>query len=62
MRWYNAITSKWENRVRRRIDAFCAIIDNDEQGNEIGSSDLLVYQQALTEYEVQYEQPFPLEP
>jgi hypothetical protein len=45
-RGYNAITSKW--RVRPRIGAFYAIIDNVERRNESGSSDLTVYQKALT--------------
>ncbi|GJU42897.1 hypothetical protein Tco_1195854 [Tanacetum coccineum] len=61
-RGYDAITSKWKNRVRPRIGAFCAIIDNIKRWNESGSSDVIVYQKALAEYEAQYEHPFTLEP
>ncbi|GJY74593.1 glutathione S-transferase T3-like protein [Tanacetum coccineum] len=59
---YDATTSKWKNRVRPRIGAFCAIIDNVERKNESGSSDLTVNQKALAEYEAQYEHPFTSEP
>ncbi|GKF02630.1 glutathione S-transferase T3-like protein, partial [Tanacetum coccineum] len=58
---YNAITSKWKNRVRLIIGSFCAIIDNVERRNESGSSNLTVYQKALVEYETQYDHPFTLE-
>ena len=46
---------------RPRIGVFCAIVDNVERRNENGSSDLLVYQQACAEYEVQYKLPFMLD-
>ncbi|GJW93129.1 hypothetical protein Tco_0172801, partial [Tanacetum coccineum] len=39
-RGYDSIVSKWKNRVRPRIDAFCAIIKNIEANHESGTNDL----------------------
>nr|GEV55141.1 hypothetical protein [Tanacetum cinerariifolium] len=58
---HDAITSKWKNRVRPRIGAFHAIIDNVERMNESGSCNLIVFQKALAEYEAQYDHAFTLE-
>nr|GEW15812.1 reverse transcriptase domain-containing protein [Tanacetum cinerariifolium] len=38
-RGYDLILSKWENKVRPRIDAFCAIINNVEENHEIRISE-----------------------
>ncbi|GJZ20346.1 putative ribonuclease H-like domain-containing protein [Tanacetum coccineum] len=40
---YDSIVSKWKNRVRPRIGAFCAIIHNVEENHESGTNDLDVY-------------------
>ncbi|GJR95929.1 hypothetical protein Tco_0268103 [Tanacetum coccineum] len=61
-RGYNAIPNKWKNRVRPRIGAFCAIINNVERRNESVSRDLTVFQKALAEYEALYDHEFTLEP
>ncbi|GKC23458.1 hypothetical protein Tco_1025608 [Tanacetum coccineum] len=45
-RGYDSIVSKWKNRVRPRIGAFCAIINNVEANHESGTNDLDVYQKA----------------
>ncbi|GJV75456.1 hypothetical protein Tco_1507040 [Tanacetum coccineum] len=45
-RGYDSIVSKWKNRVRPRIGAFCAIIKNIEANHESGTNDLDVYQKA----------------
>ncbi|GKA56885.1 hypothetical protein Tco_0755957 [Tanacetum coccineum] len=39
-RGYDSIVSKWKNRVRPRIGAFCAIINNVEVNHESGTNDL----------------------
>ncbi|GJU74849.1 hypothetical protein Tco_1266254 [Tanacetum coccineum] len=39
-RGYDSIVSKWKNRVRPRIGAFCAIINNVEANHESGTNDL----------------------
>ncbi|GJT31509.1 hypothetical protein Tco_0921928 [Tanacetum coccineum] len=61
IRRYDAITSKWKNRVPPIIGAFCAIIDNVERRNDSGSCDITVFQKALAEYEAQYDHDFTLE-
>ncbi|GKD06464.1 hypothetical protein Tco_1181438, partial [Tanacetum coccineum] len=45
-RGYDSIVSKWKNRVRPKIGAFCAIIKNIEANHESGTNDLDVYQKA----------------
>ncbi|GKB24535.1 hypothetical protein Tco_0863936 [Tanacetum coccineum] len=55
---YDAISSKWKNRVRPIIGQFCVIYDNIERRNEIGSSNLTEFQKALEEYEAQYDHDF----
>ncbi|GJX80598.1 hypothetical protein Tco_0328747 [Tanacetum coccineum] len=39
-RGYDSIVSKWKNRVRPRIGAFCVIIRNIEANHESGTNDL----------------------
>nr|GEU84349.1 hypothetical protein [Tanacetum cinerariifolium] len=48
-------------RVRLRIDAFCAIINNVEENHESGTNDLDVYHKACAEYKMMYKQDFTLE-
>ncbi|GJY56435.1 hypothetical protein Tco_0455550 [Tanacetum coccineum] len=55
-RGYDSIISKWKNRVRPRIDAFCAIIHNVEANHESGINDLDVYHKACAEYKMIYKQ------
>ncbi|GJZ84642.1 hypothetical protein Tco_0649981 [Tanacetum coccineum] len=61
-RGYDAIVSKWKNRVRSRIGAFCAIFDIVQRRNESGSCDLTVYQKVCVEYAAEYDHDFILEP
>nr|GEY33493.1 protein ALP1-like [Tanacetum cinerariifolium] len=60
-RGYDSILSKWKNRIRPRIGAFCAIINNVEENHESGSNDIDVYQKACAEYKMIYRQDFTLE-
>nr|GEX86824.1 hypothetical protein [Tanacetum cinerariifolium] len=39
-RGYDPIVSEWKNRVRLRIDAFCAIINNVKENHESGWKDV----------------------
>ncbi|GJU94085.1 hypothetical protein Tco_1318841 [Tanacetum coccineum] len=57
-RGYDSILSKWKNKVRPRIGAFCAIINNVEDNHEGGSNDLDVFQKACKEYKMIYRQDF----
>ncbi|GKB77278.1 hypothetical protein Tco_0944173 [Tanacetum coccineum] len=60
-RGYDSIVSKWKNRVRSRIGAFCAIIKNIEANHESGTNDLDVYHKACAEYKMIYKGDFTLE-
>ncbi|GJX76092.1 hypothetical protein Tco_0322903 [Tanacetum coccineum] len=60
-RGYDSIVSKWKNRVRPRIGAFCAIIHNVEANHESGTNDLDVYHKVCAEYKMIYKQDFMLE-
>ncbi|GJU58728.1 hypothetical protein Tco_1236494 [Tanacetum coccineum] len=60
-RGYASIVSKWKNRVRPRIDAFCAIIKNIKATHESGTNDLNVYHKACAEYKMIYKGDFNLE-
>ncbi|GJS11614.1 hypothetical protein Tco_0368410 [Tanacetum coccineum] len=60
-RGYDSIVSKWKNRVRPRIGAFCAIIKNIEANHESGTNDLDVYQKVCVEYKMMYKDDFTLE-
>ncbi|GJZ13081.1 retrotransposon protein, putative, ty3-gypsy subclass [Tanacetum coccineum] len=61
----NSMKSKgfWDAvlRVRPRIDAFCAIINNVEENHESCTNDLDVYHKACVEYKMMYKQDFTLE-
>nr|GEU53251.1 glutathione S-transferase T3-like [Tanacetum cinerariifolium] len=61
-RGYDSILSKWKNRVRPRIGAFCAIFYNVQRMNESGLCDHIVYQKACLEYAAEYDHEFSLEP
>ncbi|GJT12727.1 hypothetical protein Tco_0859769 [Tanacetum coccineum] len=60
-RGYDSIVSKWKNRVRPRIGAFCAIIYNVETNYESDTNDIDVYHKACVEYKMIYKQDFTLE-
>nr|GEZ66928.1 hypothetical protein [Tanacetum cinerariifolium] len=49
-----------KNRVRPRIGAFCAIINNVEANHESSTNDLDVYHKACAEYKMMYKQDFTL--
>ena len=60
-RSYNSITSKWKNRIRPRVGAFCAIYDNCFLNFGSGEYDLTIYQKACTEYEIMQKHAFQLD-
>ncbi|GJZ03276.1 hypothetical protein Tco_0536551 [Tanacetum coccineum] len=60
-RGYDSIVSKWKNRVRPRIGAFCAIIKNIKANHESCTNDLDVYHKACAEYKMMYTGDFTLE-
>jgi hypothetical protein len=60
-RSYNSITSKWKNRIRPIVGAFCAIYDNCYTNFGSGENDLNIYQRACKEYEIMMKHAFHLE-
>ncbi|GJT89404.1 retrotransposon protein, putative, ty3-gypsy subclass [Tanacetum coccineum] len=58
---YDSIVSKWKNRVRPKIGAFCAIINNVEANHESGTNDLDVYRKACAKYKIMCKSDFTLE-
>nr|GEY05475.1 hypothetical protein [Tanacetum cinerariifolium] len=59
---YNAISLKWKNSLRSKIAQFTGFYERVKQMDESGSCDLVVFQNALVEYETQYGYAFTLEP
>ena len=55
------IVSKWKNRIRPRVGAFCAIYDNCFTNYASGANDLTVYKRALEEYEIMKKHAFQLD-
>ncbi|GKC72997.1 hypothetical protein Tco_1118880 [Tanacetum coccineum] len=62
IRRYDVVTLKWKKTLRPKIAAFTAVYERVKQMDENGSNDLVVFQNALAEYETQYGQAFTLEP
>lgn len=60
-RSYNSITSKWKNRIRPRVGAFCAIYDNCYENFGSGANDLNIYQRACDEYAIMMRHTFHLD-
>ncbi|GJU92294.1 hypothetical protein Tco_1304717 [Tanacetum coccineum] len=59
---YDAVALKWKKSLRPKIVAFTAVYKRVKQMDENGSSDLVVFQNALAEYETQYDQAFTTRP
>ncbi|GKB68101.1 phosphoserine aminotransferase 2, chloroplastic-like protein [Tanacetum coccineum] len=53
IRRYDATAFKWKKWLRPKIAAFTAVYERVKQMDENGSSDLVVFQNALTKYETQ---------
>nr|GEX43074.1 hypothetical protein [Tanacetum cinerariifolium] len=62
IRRYDAITLKWKNSLRPKISAFTGVYERVKQIDESGLCDLVVFHNALAEYETQYDHAFTLEP
>ncbi|GJY89452.1 hypothetical protein Tco_0504648 [Tanacetum coccineum] len=61
IRRYDAIALKWKKSLRPKIVAFTAVYERVKQMDESGSCDLVVFQNALAEYETQYSHAFTRE-
>ncbi|GJY52624.1 hypothetical protein Tco_0443471 [Tanacetum coccineum] len=62
IRRYDAVALKWKQSLRPKIAKFTAVYERVKERDENGSSDLVVFQNALAEYETQYGHTFTLEP
>ncbi|GKC33287.1 retrotransposon protein, putative, ty1-copia subclass, partial [Tanacetum coccineum] len=62
IRRYDVVALKWKQSLRPKIAKFTAVYERVKQRDENGSSDLVVFQNALAEYETQYGHAFTLEP
>ncbi|GJX96308.1 hypothetical protein Tco_0352106 [Tanacetum coccineum] len=62
IRRYDAIALKWKNSLRIKIAQFTGVYERVKQMDESGSCDLVVFPNALAEYEKQYGDAFTLEP
>ncbi|GKB23750.1 hypothetical protein Tco_0863151 [Tanacetum coccineum] len=54
IRGYDAIISKWKNLILPKVAAFSVVYDGVQQMDENGSSDLVLFQNALAEYQTRY--------
>ncbi|GJU90585.1 hypothetical protein Tco_1303008 [Tanacetum coccineum] len=61
IRGYDAIVSKWKNSILPKVVAFSVVYDGVQRMDENGSSDLVLFQNALAEYQTRYEHPFTME-
>ncbi|GKB80382.1 putative RNA-directed DNA polymerase, eukaryota, reverse transcriptase zinc-binding domain protein [Tanacetum coccineum] len=60
IREYDAIISKWKNSIRPKVDAFSVVYDGVQRMDENGSSDLVLFQNALAEFQTVYGHPFTM--
>ncbi|GJY59622.1 hypothetical protein Tco_0459514 [Tanacetum coccineum] len=60
IREYDAIVSKWKNSIRPKVDAFSVVYDGVQRMDENGSSDLVLFQNALAEFQTVYGRPFTM--
>ncbi|GJQ90606.1 hypothetical protein Tco_0001745 [Tanacetum coccineum] len=61
IRRYDVVALKWKQSLRPKIAKFSVVYERVKQRDENWSSDLVVFQNALAEYETQYGQAFTLE-
>ncbi|GJZ39034.1 hypothetical protein Tco_0585597 [Tanacetum coccineum] len=59
---YDAIVSKWKNSIRPKVAAFSVVYDGVQRMDENGYSDLVLFQNALAEFQTVYRHPFTIRP
>ncbi|GJU68360.1 hypothetical protein Tco_1254619 [Tanacetum coccineum] len=60
IRGYDAIVSKWKNSILPKVVAFSVVYDGVQRMDENGSSDLVLFQNTLAEYQTRYGHPFTM--
>ncbi|GJS79162.1 hypothetical protein Tco_0729043 [Tanacetum coccineum] len=61
IRGYDAIVSKWKNSIRPKVACFSVVYDSVRRMDENGFSDLVLFQNALAEFQTGYGKPFTIE-
>nr|GEU39462.1 hypothetical protein [Tanacetum cinerariifolium] len=61
IRGYNTVVVKWKNSIRPKVAAFSVVYDSVQRMDENGSSDLVLFQNALAEFQIGYGHPFTME-
>nr|GEX65182.1 hypothetical protein [Tanacetum cinerariifolium] len=56
IREYDVIVSKWKNSIRPKVVAFSVVYDDVQRMDENGSSDLVLFQNALAEFQTNLDQ------
>nr|GEV39823.1 hypothetical protein [Tanacetum cinerariifolium] len=60
IREYDAIVSIWKILIRPKVAAFSVVYDSVQQMDENGSSNLVLFQNALAEFQTVYGHPFTM--
>ena len=61
IRKYDTVVVKWKNSIRPKVAAFSVVYDSVQWMDESGSSNFVLFQNALTEFENGYGHPFTME-
>ncbi|GJV26851.1 RNA-directed DNA polymerase, eukaryota [Tanacetum coccineum] len=61
IRGYDAIVVKWKNLIRLKVAVFSVVYDSVQRMDKNGSSDLVLFQNALAEFQTGYGHPFTME-
>nr|GEV94702.1 UBN2 domain-containing protein [Tanacetum cinerariifolium] len=61
IRGYDTVFVKWKNSIRPKVVAFSVVYDNVQRMDENGSSGLVLFQNALAEFQTGYGHPFTME-
>ncbi|GJZ58561.1 hypothetical protein Tco_0614055 [Tanacetum coccineum] len=61
IRGYDTVVVKWKNSIRPKIAAFSVVYESVQRMGENGSSDLVLFQNALAEFGIGYGHPFTME-
>ncbi|GJX99266.1 hypothetical protein Tco_0356285 [Tanacetum coccineum] len=61
IRGYDAIVVKWKNWIRLKVAAFSVVYDSVQRMDENRSSDLVLFENTLAEFQTGYGHPFTME-
>ncbi|GJW46744.1 hypothetical protein Tco_0078390 [Tanacetum coccineum] len=61
IREYDTIVAKWKNSIRPKIVVFIVVYDSVQRMDGSGSSNLVLFQNALAEFEIGYGHSFTME-